>query len=299
MPNIRPEIPIGRDTLPRVVHPRRLETESVHVGAPTRGHQHHVPSSHPVRTTHHVLAAVHLDRVDRREQDPHALLFEPTPGEFPYVRVCAGEKLHGQHRDIGAEPAIGLGQLDPDHARTQNDEVPRETLVFEDGFVGEVGHVRQSGDGRDGRAGAGANDEAPGGQRAVTGFERVGARETRGRQDDVDPLFPEHFRPLSFIYRTDRPHHVGADASHVDTGCRDIDAEPPGLPNSVGGFGGAQECLAGNATGPRTVTTQPVFLDERDAGTESRGEAGASQARRSSSDDYDVMRGGQSTRSAM
>ena len=163
-------------------------------------------------------------------------------------------------------------------------------LVFEDGLVGEVGSVRQSGNRRDGRAGAGAHDEAPGGQCPIAGLDRVWSREARRCQDDVDPLFPEHFWPLTFVYRTDGAHHVGADASHVDAGCRDIDAELPGLPNSVGGFGRAQECLAGHTPGPRTIATDPALLDECDAGTESCREARACQARGPASDDYDVMR---------
>ena len=118
MSDIRPEIPIDRDTVSQVVHARGLEIESVHGGAPTRGHQKHISPSHPVRTTHDVLGSVHLDRIDRSERDAHALFFEPTPGEVPYVRVVAREKFSGQHRDIGAEPAIGLGQLHPDRART-------------------------------------------------------------------------------------------------------------------------------------------------------------------------------------
>ena len=82
-----------------------------------------------------------------------------------------------QHGDAAAQPQIGLGQLQPDRAAADDDQMVELVAVVEDRLVGEVGHAVEARDGRDRRRGAGGDDEAPRLDALVAGQHRVAADE--------------------------------------------------------------------------------------------------------------------------
>ena len=81
--------------------------------------------------------------------------------------------------DMGAEHAMGLGELEADGAAAEHDEMLDPLAHVEDRLVGEIGHLVETGDRRDDRRRAGGDDEAPGADQYAPGLDRDLVEEAR------------------------------------------------------------------------------------------------------------------------
>ena len=109
-----------------------------------------------------IEARAAADALDQRAlADLDALGAQALQHHLRQLRIVLAERLQRlEHGDAAAEPQMGLGQLQADRAAADDDQMVELVAVVEDGLVGEVGHVVEAGDRRDGRRGAGGDDEA-------------------------------------------------------------------------------------------------------------------------------------------
>ena len=103
-------------------------------------------------------------------------------------------RLDDRHR--GAEPPVGLRQLDADRTGADHQEMLRQRRVVENRLVGEIGDAVDAGDRRDRRLGAGGDDHPPRLDRAIAGNNPAPADETCFGADHLDP---ETLEPLDQI----------------------------------------------------------------------------------------------------
>ncbi len=177
--------------------------------------------------------------------------------------VLAGEEaVDVEHADMGAEHAVRLAELEPDRTAAEHDEMLDALADVEDGLVGEIGHLVEAGDRRNGRRGPGGDDESAGAHQHAAGLHRELVEEARLR---LDHAHAQAGHALDRIVRRDRGDdamHVIVDAAMVDLGLDHVDAEGGGGAHGVGALAGGEQGLGRDAAIIETVAAHAPLLDE-------------------------------------
>ena len=75
--------------------------------------------------------------------------------------VILGERFKSlQHRHLRAQATMGLGHFETNGTTADDDQMAGQSGVAENGFVGEIGHCVQAGNGGNASARARGNDDA-------------------------------------------------------------------------------------------------------------------------------------------
>ena len=153
--------------------------------------------------------------------------------------------------DATAEAAQGLGEFEADVAAAEDGEVCGEGVEFEGFDVGEGLCVGEAGDGVDGGAGAGADDEGVGGEGA--GF-AVGEGEEHGFGGDEAAFAEEEIDvglgETVLVHLDEAVDHGAfavADGAHVDGGVGGGEAVGGEFAGEFGDGGGVNDVFGGEA----------------------------------------------------
>ena len=240
-----------------------------------------------------VPAHVHALRV---QAHVHALGFQ-DPGHrrgdvrrFPLDQAVAGV----DERDLAAEAAVHLRELQPDVAAADDDQVLGQHLQVQDGRVGQVVHPVEPGERRHERARSHVDEDPLGLQQGVAHADPVSGLEAGVPL--VDRAVGERPEPAldADLGRARDRVLARLHARHVDAhGAVDHDAEVGGPARHVRGAGAGHQRLGGDAAHVDAGAAEAVALDDGGvhAGAgERRGQAGAGLA---GADDDGVVRAGQ------
>ena len=186
-------------------------------------------------------------------------------------RVLAGEKVVDvEHADMGAEHAVRLAELEPDRTAAEHDEMLNALAHVENRLVGEVRHLVETGDRRNGGRRAGGDDESAGAHQHAAGLHGELIEKARLR---LDHAHAEAGHALDRIVGGDGGDdavHMIVDAAMVDLGLDDVDAEGGGGTHGVGAFAGGKQRFGGNAAIIEAVAAHATFLDQHHGHAELR-----------------------------
>ena len=185
--------------------------------------------------------------------DVDALVPEELIEAFDYVGVFAVSEggVALDDGDMGAEAAYGLGELKPDEAATEDDEVLGKDVEFE-GF--DVRHGRgfgEAGDGIDGGVRAGVEEDTVGAEGAGAtcvecDFDGFFSDEAAEAHDDLGVAFGV-VAEVHVAKAVDHALAAGADPHHIDVPVAVDDAELGAVLEERGDFGGVDDVFAGQA----------------------------------------------------
>ena len=185
------------------------------------------------------------------------------------LRVFMAEEGGGiDDGDVGAEHAVGLGDLHADGAAAEHDQMLDPLVHVEDRLVGEIAHLVEAGDRRDHRRGAGGHHEAAGANEIVPGLDRGLVEEARACLDDADAETGEALDGIVGRDRRDHAMHVIVHAGMVDLSLDDVDAEGAGRAHGLGALAGGEQSLGGHAAVIEAVAAHAALLDEHDRNAE-------------------------------
>jgi hypothetical protein len=209
---------------------------------------------------------------------PHALARERIEHHGGAFGVLAGERLARlDHRDRAAEPAEGLGQLEPDRPRADDNEVRGRDREVEHRLVGEVRRLLESGNRRQRGRRAGGNDEASRPDLDVLAGRlrhRHRARIAKARRP-CDHVHTERGKaPDGIVGRNRRDHlvDVGVNAREVDLDPSGRDAEHLPARDGMRVPRHRNQRFRRHAAAVEAVAAHLSFLDQHDRHTEgSRG----------------------------
>ena len=267
---------------PRLValDPRGFEPEIVDVRAPARGDQQ-VDGGKRLGLA--VFLDFHLDAgFGRRDPgDPHpfaqgdALVAEPRGDDPRELRIVLAERReHLQHRNLGPEAAVRLGEFEPDRAAADHDQRRRQDGAVEYGLVGEVGDVLQPRDRRRRRPRSRGDDEAPRLDLVLARRHRPGAREATVL---LDHRHAERLEALHRIVRGDRGDHavdVVVHRGEIDLRRAEADAELARAPCGFDRPRGRDQRLRRDAADIEAIAAHPVALDQHHRGAHLGGAGG-------------------------
>ena len=128
---------------------------------------------------------------------------QPVLPKYPEHRVGDVPVLQGQelaaaldHRHLAAEPPEHLGELEPDIAATQHDEVVRYPIELHDRGRVEWADFGEAGDLRRRRPTAGVDEDQVGPERPPVHRERARCHEPGGAEHEIQPSVPSSRRWL-------------------------------------------------------------------------------------------------------
>src|SRR5207253_2866707 len=122
------------------------------------------------------------------------------------------------YRDGGAEPAIGLRQLDADRTAADDDQMLGPLAIGKNGLIGEVGHAVETGDWRHRRPRPRGDHEAARPDQGVAGLRGAAVDEARLGPYDVHT---EAFEPRLRVVQSDPgddPLDAVGDGGEIDPG---------------------------------------------------------------------------------
>ena len=189
---------------------------------------------------------------------------------------------------MGAEPAMGLRQLDADGAAADHDEMRGQGAVGEDGFVGEIGRFGEAGDRRRHGTRAGCQYDAARLEAIGAGLQLVARNESRLL---LQHAHAQAFEALDRIvgrdgrdHTRDMVHHLG----EIDLGFDGCDAEGRARALRLGHPGGGDQGLGRHAAEVEAVASHRAALDQHDAETQLRRARRDDEAARAAADDADI-----------
>ena len=238
--------------------------------------------------------AARLDRRDRgRGTDVDALLaqaVEDDPGE---LGIEAGEGLAGiDDRHLRAEPAIGLGDLEPDGIGADNEQVGQPAGIVEDGLGGEEGNAVEPGDRGDGGTGAGGDDDVPGADLDVARRDRAGVEEAGIGLDDLHAERLQAGDRVAGRQRRDDLLDAVVELACVDARRLGSDAEGRAGAHGLGVGGGRRQHARRHGAGIEIAAAHAVALDEHGARAQGARLGGGGQPAQTGADDAQVRRDG-------
>ena len=132
----------------------------------------------------------------------------------------------------------------------------------EDGLIGEIGHLVEAGDRRNGGRRPGGDDEAAGAHQDAAGLDRELVEEARL---SLDHAHAQAGHALDGIVRRDGGDDamdVIVDAAVVDLGLDHVDAEGRRGAHGVGALSGGEQGLRWDAAIIETIAAHAPLLDE-------------------------------------
>ncbi len=224
------------------------------------------PAASPIAKARRLV--VRLDRFDPDRRPQHNSLSRKHCGEAAgQFRVVARQERAGiDHRDGGAEAAIGLRQLDADRAAADHDQVFGPLAIGENRFIGQVGHAVETGDRRHDRSRSGGDDKAARPDQDLAGLRGMAVDEVRFGAYD---MHAEAFEPLLRVVRGDPgddPLDAVGDRGEIDPRRLIKHAELGAMPPAIGEPGCGQQRFRRHAAIIETVAAHPAALDEHHAG---------------------------------
>ena len=142
-----------------------------------------------------VLHEMHADTLHRAFDPLHPRIGmhydlrigEPLDQHGDRVRILVRQKVcRIEHGDVRAKHAVGLSELEPYGSAAEHDEVLNPLAHIEDRLVGEVGHLVEPRDRRDGRHRSRCYDESSGANQHASGLHGELVEEARARLDHAD-----------------------------------------------------------------------------------------------------------------
>ena len=146
----------------------------------------------------------------------------------------------------GAEPVIGLGQLDPDRPAADNDQMSGSLAVRENCLVREIPRRVEAGDRRHDRVRACRDDKPARTDQRVAGLRSAAIEKTRFGADDSHPKPLETFLRVVRGDRGDDPFDTVRHRSKVDTRRFIEDAERTAMPSHIGEFRRGEQRFRGH-----------------------------------------------------
>lgn len=166
---------------------------------------------------------------------------------------------------------MGLGQFQTDRSATDNEEPAGQPLSFEDGLVGQVGNLVQTGDGRHLGRGSGRDDETPGTDAGVPGLDGSLVEEARLRLDHPDAQRSETLDRVIGSDRFDHALHMTVHSREIDFGLHAAHPERRGMTHAFGELGRCDQRLGRHAAIIQAIAAHASALDENNRDTKSRG----------------------------
>ena len=113
--------------------------------------------------------------------DRHAFGLQDRLDRVRHLGVLAGDQARRlfDHRDLGAEPAEDLGELEPDIAAADDHEMARQAIEFEQRRVGQRADLIDAREVRDHGAAADIDEDLAGLEGVASDLDRVGRDEPR------------------------------------------------------------------------------------------------------------------------
>jgi hypothetical protein len=249
----------------------RGETETVERRATPGGDEQRITCELLTVEREHELVAAPTCRGDRRTQPQlDALRGERFRHQLAGLGLLARQQPLEllDHRDLAAEAAERLRQLEADGAAAEDKQPPWQPLEPEHRLVGQVGEVDQARDGGQRRLAARRDHEALADERPLAELQLLRRREAGGAVQDVDPLVEEAFVALVARDLLDdsrpplRDPHEGEWRQLTDDSLR---AQPAQVVHELGDL---DQCLRGDAAGEGAVAAEPwPPLDQRHPGS--------------------------------
>ncbi len=200
------------------------------------------------------------------QSDLDPLAFEHFSHGVGDVGVVAGDQAWAlfDHGDPGAEATVDLGELEPDVAAADDDQVVGHLVELHHARAGEGVHVADTGHVGDPGASADVQEDPLGLEHPIADDHAVGSVE-RGvtadeldRVDRVDPL------PDALVGSLGDRLHAGLHARHVDHRlAADVEPELGAPACHVDRPGAGHERLGRDAAGVHTRASEQVPLDDR------------------------------------
>ena len=221
--------------------------------------------------------------------DGDALVRQAVAHHTGQLGIILGQhRQRFQNRHLGAEPAMGLRHFQTDRTAADDDQMPRQVSVREQGLVGEVGHLGQAGDRRHGGGRAGRNDEPFRPDPVGAGFDLA-----RPDEPGRDPQHgaAEPFEALLAVGRSgrrDHAVHMAVDLLEVDLGRACGHTEPAGIADGLGGAAGGEQRLGRHAAIVQTIAAHLALLDQHGPRAHLRRAGGHRQPGRAGADDADI-----------
>ena len=161
--------------------------------------------------------------------------------------------------------------------------------IIEDGLVGKPRYLAEPLDIWRGRPGTGRDQKSCGPNEPVADGDGVGVNEARTPEDHINTPFGQSLRIFCPIHLFNRAADVFTNLRHVNRDGRSDDAKPRGGSGFLRDFGRVDERLAGDASGPRAVTADPVLFDQCNPRTKPRREGSRSQPAGARANDSQIV----------
>ena len=218
-----------------------------------------------------------------------AVFFQlPAKYRHQFGIVPGHDRKHFKHRYPGSQVAVGLGHLDADGTAADDDQVFGNLAQIEDGFVGQVGHAVQAGDGRNEGGRPGGDHDAAGGDGGIAGLDRAAAGESPLGLDHMNAQAFEPFDGIMGSDSFDGAPHVAIDAGGINDRLTAADPESPAQPHGMGRVTGGQQGLGRNAAIVEAVAAHFSFFHKRRLGAHLLSGGGDGQAAGPGADDTDI-----------
>src|SRR4029079_2135089 len=205
----------------------------------------------------------------RAGMQQHALLGEAIDDDAARFRVLVAEDGGGiDDGDVGAEHAMGLGELHAHGATAEHDQMLDPLAHVEDRLVGEMRHLVETWDRRDDGRGTVCPYEAAGADQVMPGLHGVLVKEACLLLEDADA---EPGVALDGIVRCDGGDHAIDVVMHpgvVDLRLDDVDAEGSSGAHGLGTLAGGEQRLRRHAAVIEAVAAHAALLDEHDRDAE-------------------------------
>ncbi len=268
--------------------PDRLQADPRDPRAPARGDEEPVAAQLPaVGELEHVVGAVAARRGDvRAEDDVDAVAAQDVGERVAERRRLAGEDARAalDERDLAAEAADGLGELDADGAAAEHEQPARDAPHRGRLAVGpQAVEVAQSGDRRDEGVGAVREHHLRGRVARAADLHRAGAGEPAGPAQERDALLGQP--ALLPRVRVVGDHEVAVRERGVDV---DLGGRRR-LPRRVHGLARPQQRLRRDARPVRALAPDELPLDDGDAEPALGERSGAVLPGRPAAQDDDVV----------
>ena len=288
-----PEPLVDLDAPGRSADPGALEVEGLDIGLAAHRHQQmraFEPGLGAPGGAHRDARRRPLDAHDLGAlMDRHPLVAQPGGDHAGELGIVPSQHLeHLDDRDPGAQPAEGLGKLDPDRAAADHDQVLGPLAKLEDGLVGEIGRLTEARQRRHRRRRAGGYHDPAGGDQLSARADLGGAGKAGLGLDHIDAETPEAGHRIVGRDGGDDLVDVVVDGGEVDLGQGRDDAEARALAYRLGGSCRREQRLGGDAAVVQAIAPHLAALDQRHSRAHQAGAGGDREAARTGADDTEV-----------
>ena len=226
------------------------------------------------------------------EEEFHAVALQRRLDDRRGGRVLLVEQVrlvvHQLH--MGSEAGKGLGQFAANGTAADNDQAPGLFGEIEDRFVGEEARLRQAGNVRNRRPGAGGNHRLGEPQPGAGNLHDIGSQEPSAAEKHIDSQRLHSFRA---VVGTDGgadfadPFHHGRKI-HGELS-RHTNSEAGGLPDGGGGAAGTDQGFRRHAAVVETIPAEQRAFHQGHFGAETGGTRGGDQTGRSAAHDHQIV----------